>query len=75
MPIERERLALGAEYAGRFVKERPSPRQLIDRRANFKSWVDADEWLGPESIARVNRFNLLANVGRPNWVNERANRS
>jgi hypothetical protein len=35
---------------------------LIDRRAALKTWVNADERLGPESIAGIDRFYLCSDI-------------
>jgi hypothetical protein len=45
--------------------KRPGINQLIDRGAVLKARIDADEWLGPKAITRIERFNLTAYIQRP----------
>ncbi len=62
MPIQRQRLVIDTEDAGRGVVKRAPAHEMIDRIAVFESGIYADEGFGPESIAGVERFDLLLDV-------------
>src|SRR5262249_10531770 len=69
--IERERLAVDAEYVSRLFVEGAVAHQLIDRCAGLETRIDADKRLRPELIACVDGVDLLVDIRRAD-LRERA---
>jgi hypothetical protein len=63
MPIERYALAIDTKYPASLGTERAFCDEFIDTRSSLEVWIDADERLGLEPPASVDRINLLADVG------------
>ena len=66
MSIEPERFAISAENTRGRLAQGAGSGELIDGHAAFKPRIDANERLGPKSIAGVDFFDLNTDVRRPN---------